>query len=128
MLLTGPHLTVAGMKRSSLLAPLLVLALTGCGSGSHSSSAPTPSPAVHATIRNFTFVPGTIHVKVGQTVEWVNEDAAPHNVSYVSGPKFRSSTTLTTGASFSLTLTRPGTIQYFCSIHPWMMGTIVVSP
>lgn len=112
-------------KVSSLLALLFVaLALAGCGSSSSSSS----SPAVHATIKNFAFIPSTIHVTVGQTIEWTNEDAPPHNITYVSGPEFRSSGTLTTGATFSLKVIQAGTIHYYCSIHPWMKGTIVVSP
>jgi plastocyanin len=114
-------------KAASLLAlPFVALALAGCGSSSSSTS--TSSTAVHATIKNFAFIPSTIHVRVGQTIKWINEDAAPHNVAYVSGPAFHSSATMTTGATFSFKMTQTGTIHYYCSIHPWMTGTIVVSP
>ena len=114
-------------KVASLLALLFVaLALAGCGSSSSSST--STSAAVHATIKNFAFIPTTIHVTIGQTIEWTNEDAPPHNVTYVSGPEFRSSGTLNTGATFSVEVTQAGTIHYYCSIHPWMKGTIVVSP
>lgn len=127
------------MKRPPLLAlPFVVLALAGCGSNSTSNSAPGGAPGVsgtsssggevHATIKNFAFIPNTIHVSVGQTIEWTNEDAAPHNVIYVSGPELPSSGTLNTGATFSIKATRAGTTHYYCSIHPWMTGTIVVSP
>jgi plastocyanin len=64
---------------------------------------------------------------VGQTVTWINQDGPPHNVTYVSGPKFTSSGTLSTGTTFSLKLTQAGTISYICSIHPFMKATIVVS-
>lgn len=115
------------MKASSLLAlPFVALALAACGSSSSSSS--TSSTAVHATIKNFVFIPSTIHVTVGQTIEWTNEDAPPHNVAYVSGPEFRSSGTLRTGATFSVKVILKGAVHYYCSIHPWMKGTIVVSP
>ena len=117
------------MKASSLLALLFVaLEIVGCGSTSTSTSTSTSSTAVHATIKNFAFIPSTIHVTAGQTIEWINEDAPPHNVIYVSGPEFRSSGRLRTGATFSVEVTQPGTIHYYCSIHPWMKGTIVVSP
>ncbi len=75
------------------------------------------------------FTPTTVDAKVGQTVVWTNEDSTPHNVTYVSGPRFRSSRPMMRpGAKFSLRLTQPGTIHYFCTLHPWMKATIVVSP
>jgi plastocyanin len=46
----------------------------------------------------------------------------------VSGPKFVSSGTVNSGHIYEVTLTKAGTIQYYCSIHPWMKATIVVSP
>lgn len=78
-------------------------------------------------MRNIAFNPQTIHVRVGQTVTWVNRDDAPHNITYASGPRFVSSETFKNGESFTLKLTHPGTIHYICTIHPGMKGTIVVS-
>jgi plastocyanin len=79
-------------------------------------------------MQNIAFVPATAHAKVGDTVKWTNKDSAPHNVTYVSGPSFTSSSTFTSGGSFSLKLTKAGTIQYRCTIHPGMNGTLVVAP
>jgi amicyanin len=80
-------------------------------------------------MKSLDFSPLAVHVKVGQTVMWVNEDEAPHNVTYVSGPRFSSSRpAMGPGAKFSLRLTEPGTIHYYCTIHPWMKATIDVSP
>jgi amicyanin len=80
-------------------------------------------------MKNLAFDPKVIHAKVGQTVTWTNDDTPPHNVTYVSGAKFKSSPqTMNTGASYSIKLAKPGTIQYFCSIHPFMKASIVVSP
>ncbi|MGI8863723.1 MAG: plastocyanin/azurin family copper-binding protein [Solirubrobacteraceae bacterium] len=130
------------MKRPLLLTlPLALIALAGCGSSSSSSSAPSTSPspapaassssgagaAVQVTIKNLAFSPASIKAKVGQTVQWTNQDTPAHNVVYVSGPKFASSATLSTGGQFKLKLTQPGTIHYICSIHPFMKATIVVS-
>ncbi len=78
-------------------------------------------------MKNLAFNPKTIHAKVGQTVKWTNDDTPAHNVTYVSGPKFTSSGLLNPGATFSINLTQAGTIQYFCSIHPFMKATIVVT-
>jgi len=80
-------------------------------------------------MRVLEFTPTTIRAKVGQTVTWTNEDTSPHNVTYVSGPRFRSSRhMLNPGTTFSITLNQPGIIRYVCTLHPWMKGTIIVSP
>jgi plastocyanin len=78
-------------------------------------------------MKNLAFSPASTKAKVGQTVQWTNRDTPPHNVVYVSGPKFASSGTLNPGGKFKLKLTQPGTIHYICSIHPFMKATIVVT-
>jgi amicyanin len=84
---------------------------------------------VYVVMKSLDFSPTAVRAKVGQTVLWTNQDAAPHNVTYVSGPRFRSSRrVMGMHAKFSLRLTEPGTIHYFCTLHPWMKATIVVSP
>ncbi len=131
------------MKRPPLLAlPLLLLALAGCGSSSSSSSgsssapatsapaatsAPTGGGTIQVTMKNIAFNPDVVHAKVGQTVEWTNNDVPPHNVTYVSGPTFTSSSLMNPGATFQVKLTQAGTIHYVCTIHPSMTATIVVT-
>jgi plastocyanin len=78
-------------------------------------------------MKNLAFVPKSITAKVGETVQWTNDDQPPHNVTYVSGPKFTSSGTMNTSDKFQIKLTAPGTIHYVCTIHPFMKATIVVS-
>ena len=77
-------------------------------------------------IANFTFDPPTLTVKAGTTVTWVNADDIPHLVSEKDG-KFRSPA-LDTDEKFSQTFSTPGTVEYFCIIHPHMTGKIVVTP
>jgi plastocyanin len=79
-------------------------------------------------MKNIAFDPTSLNAKVGQTVVFTNNDTPPHNVTYVSGPKFASSSTMNPGATFSLKLTQAGTIHYVCTIHPNMTATITVSP
>jgi amicyanin len=132
------------MKRfSAVVLPVAVLALAGCGASSSTASSRARSRAngvssttaastgtapgtVSVVMQNINFNPTTIHVKVGETVTWTNRDDAPHNVTYASGPTFASSPTFTRGESWSLKLTKPGLIRYFCTIHPGMDGSIVV--
>jgi plastocyanin len=136
-----------------LLLPLLALVvLAGCGSSSNSSSSSSGGSAgssgsasasssagssgaasasggtTSVTIKNFAFNPKALHAKVGETIQWTNQDSAPHNVVHTAGPAFASSSTLSTGDKFTLKLTKPGTISYICSIHPFMKATIVVAP
>src|SRR5574340_635540 len=75
-------------------------------------------------IDNFRFVPATLSVPVGTTVTWTNSDDVPHTV--VSDDKLFKSKALDTDDKFSFTFTRPGTYNYFCSVHPKMTARIVV--
>jgi plastocyanin len=99
---------------------------TGTSTGSTSASG---GGADKVSIKNLSFSPATVNAKVGDTITWTNNDSPPHNVTYTSGPKFTSSGTLNPGQSFSLKITSAmvGTIQYHCSIHPFMKATIVVT-
>jgi plastocyanin len=65
-------------------------------------------------------------VKAGTKVTWINNDDVPHLIVNVQN-KFKQSTVLDTDQKFSVTLTKPGTYNYFCSLHPKMQGTIVVN-
>ena len=77
------------------------------------------------SIDNFTFTPKTLTVKAGTTVSWTNHDDIPHGIAS-SENVFKKSAALDTDDSYSFTFTAPGTYQYFCYIHPHMVGTIVV--
>jgi plastocyanin len=74
--------------------------------------------------RDFMFAPVAITIKAGSTVTWKNTDDEPHTVVSDAG-LFRSSA-LDTNESFSFRFDKPGTYHYACSIHPRMVGTIVV--
>jgi plastocyanin len=79
-------------------------------------------------MRTLAFEPTSVSARVGQTVQWTNEDNVFHNVIYLNGPKFKSSPQhIKNGETFSIVPTQAGTIHYFCSIHPWMKGSITVS-
>src|SRR5712671_7658468 len=85
---------------------------------------PTPSTANQVMVENFSFQPGTLTVKAGTTVTWVNHDDEPHTVN--ENNKTFKSGTLDTDAKFSYKFTSPGTYSYFCSLHPRMTGQIIV--
>jgi plastocyanin len=76
-------------------------------------------------IENFTFNPPTLTVKTGTTVTWTNKDDIPHGIAW-SNNAFGRSKAMDTDGSVSFTFTKPGSYQYFCYIHPHMVGTVVV--
>jgi plastocyanin len=80
--------------------------------------------ATEVRVDNFTFGPETLTVPVNSTVSWVNKDDIPHVIASNDG-LFKSKA-LDTDQSFSYTFTKPGTYPYYCSIHPKMVGKIVV--
>jgi plastocyanin len=75
-------------------------------------------------IDNFTFSPATLTVAPGTTVTWTNDDDIPHIV--VGKEKGFRSKPLDTGNEFSFTFATAGEYAYFCSLHPHMVGKIIV--
>ena len=75
-------------------------------------------------LKNFHFAPTSLTVPAGTTVTWENQDGEPHTVVSVDG-LFRSGG-LDQNDVFTFTFDTPGTYRFLCSIHPQMMGTIVV--
>lgn len=84
-----------------------------------------PAPTT-VTIANFTFSPATVEVPVGTTVEWVNADDVPHTVTGADKVSPLGSPALDTDDRYTMTFGKPGRYPYFCSLHPQMVGTIVV--
>ena len=66
----------------------------------------------------------TVTVPVGETITWVNQDEDVHTVVSTAGV-FRSPG-LDTDETYSYKFTKPGVYQYFCTLHPLMVGKVVV--
>ncbi len=75
-------------------------------------------------ISDFRFDPSEMTVTAGTTVAWTNKDGAPHTA--ISRDGSFDSDRLDNGASFQSTFSAPGSFEYYCKLHPWMVGTIVV--
>jgi plastocyanin len=80
--------------------------------------------AVTIKIDNFAFTPPDLSLAAGTTVTWKNEDGEVHRVK--DDHNGFSSAALDTGDSYSHTFATPGVYHYFCTIHPYMVGKIVV--
>jgi plastocyanin len=95
-------------------------------------------------IVNYAYSPADLTIPVGATVTWVNQDSVGHTVTEgdPNSPKqaslrvFDSSGEAVTGKvaligageSWSYTFTTPGTYEYYCIVHPYMIGHITVGP
>ena len=117
------------MTRRAL--PLAAAGLLGLSFPTYAADADAPkqvaaaqAPAV--TIDNFAFAPALVMVAPGTKITWTNKDEEPHTVTSADGGKTFKSDALDTDDKFSFTFDKPGTYKYFCSIHPHMVGTIVV--
>ena len=75
------------------------------------------------------YIPSKIFIKAGQTVTWMNQDSAFHSVTsghYDSPIDDFDSGYMDPYQTFTLTFEQTGTIDYFCTLHPWMQGQVIV--
>jgi plastocyanin len=96
------------------------------------STAAAAMPMVRATtnnntvlIKDFDFGPMQLSVPAGTTVAWKNLDGEPHTIVSAEG-LFRSNA-LDQDDTFTYRFDKPGTYRYVCSLHPRMVGTVVVT-
>ena len=75
-------------------------------------------------ITNFAFTPAALTVKSGETVTFENRDSTVHSIVGVGG--FFRSKPLDSDDKFSFTFDKPGEYSYFCGLHPYMKGKVVV--
>lgn len=69
--------------------------------------------------------PTIIQVNTGTTVTWRNDDTVIHTVTDING-KFDSDL-IQPGAGWQYTFYNEGKYNYFCTIHPWMKGLVIVT-
>ncbi len=77
------------------------------------------------------FIPSMVTIDVGGEVTWDNDDTAAHTITSgtpTGGPDghFDSSLVMA-GSSFSHTFDEAGSFDYFCMVHPWMQGMVMVT-
>jgi len=80
---------------------------------------------------NECFIPSPVNIAIGDTVKWVNDDTAAHTStsgSAADGPDGNwDSSLVMVDKSFSHTFDEAGEFPYFCMVHPWMTGMVIVS-
>ena len=110
------------------IAGALLLAACGSSTPTMSGSAATSassSGGSSITISNFMFMPMSLSVSPGATVKVTNKDSATHTLTATGGQFNTGNITQNQTKTFKAP-SKPGTYHYICSIHQYMMGTIVV--
>ena len=76
-------------------------------------------------------VPSAVRIDAGGTVAWTNQDASSHTVtsgSPATGPTgIFDSSLIISGETFEYTFEELGEYEYFCLVHPWVVGTVQVN-
>ena len=85
-------------------------------------------PGCDAT--NECYLPFNVSVSIGEKITWSNDDSAAHTVTSgtpANGPDGKFDSGLFMARSiFSVTLHETGEYPYFCMVHPWMVGEVIV--
>jgi len=87
----------------------------------------TDRGGVTVNIKDFCFSPTVLRVSVGHTVTWTNLDSFPHTVSGVNG-LWGSLGLLEGDQSTTYRFNRAGVYPYACTLHPGMVGAVLVGP
>jgi nitrite reductase (NO-forming) len=140
---TGPHnpAIITSIKNGTGPAP--GTNATALETQTISSGTQSTTNSTMVMIENFAYNPADITVPVGTTVTWVNQDSVGHTVTEgdPNSPKpanlrvFDSSGEALTGKvaligpgqSWNYTFTTPGTYEYYCIVHPYMIGQVTVT-
>jgi plastocyanin len=112
------------MFASPARAAALVLALGALAAGAPGCS-PRPAPQTwRIVIHDMTFDPPPQGVRVGDTIEWVNQDIFRHTATARDG---RFDVDVAPGATGSSRIDRPGALEIYCRYHPGMKLRLNVS-
>jgi len=113
---------------SALIAGIaLAASISGCSTEADNTASTDPARPLTVDVSNMTYTPSSITISVGQTVTWVFDDrGTPHDVVGLGDAKSVLRSPLLTTGTWEFTFTEPGTYNYTCSLHPDMLGVVVV--
>jgi plastocyanin len=113
------------MTRSLLLCAAVAAALVGFGRlDARAQATAPPASIVVVHIKNFAFVPASVTIKPGDSVQFINDDSTAHTAT--AADKSFDSGNLDQNAKWTHVFKTAGTFAYICTYHPYMKGTVVV--
>jgi plastocyanin len=86
---------------------------------------PAHAATIQITIDNLVFAPAEVAARVGDTIEWINNDVFVHTATARNGdfdvitPPKKTVTSV---------LTKAGVIEYYCRYHPNMTAVLIIAP
>ncbi|MFI9051051.1 cupredoxin domain-containing protein [Streptomyces sp. NPDC053427] len=90
------------------------------------SGAPSAGGRIRITAKDFTFVPAVLTVRPGVKITVTDKDSATHTLT-ATGDKLFDTGDIEPGTSATFTApAKAGSYPYFCTIHPYMKGRLVV--
>lgn len=129
------------MKITTTISLFALLAIVPAAFADHPTatvSMPQGSGMPECVETNMCFVPAEVSVDVGGSVTWTNDDSLLHfvtagNLKEDPGmvgydyPNGFESPLMNPGESYTVEDLKEGTYPYFCTVHPWMVGTLYVT-
>jgi plastocyanin len=119
------------MLRARIVVPVLTFALSAMAAVAPSitsAAGDSVAVAIHdkGDMSAWGYGPATTTINVGQTVTFTNTGSSPHDAT--ASDNSWGTPLLQPGQSAPITFSTAGTFAYTCVLHPWMKGTIVVTP
>ena len=130
------------MRVETFIIVAIAAAALSCGGSSSGITNPAPpANGVNIIVQDFKFSPAVDTIKVGTTVQWVNDGPSEHSTTSDTGlwnsggltpPAGTGGYSATASQTFQFTFTQTGTFTYHCmfhppSLYPTFVGTIVVT-
>lgn len=115
------------MRPLTVLLTLCLGSVLALGTSSCGSSGTRTGRVVVVQVKDMTYIPKTVTIHPGDTVEWRFADGGlPHDVVGDGAQESSLHSKLLAKGIYRHTFAKAGTVSYHCSIHPMMVGSVAV--
>ena len=88
-------------------------------------AAPAHAETIQITMTNLVVAPSEVSAKVGDTIEWINNDVLAHTATARNGDF---DVMMPPKKTVTSVLKKPGKIEYYCRFHPNMKAVLTIAP